>query len=194
VYLLSGGTDGRSRLSHDVVNCRVKVVVIVVASRELRDAQRVVGVWQSATDVRHYHTSQSLSQSVNQSMNQIDHDFKSGPSNEITLGSTGDIRRELKVRFLHYASSGQSLPSGRRRAMDHDATHPTQLRWHAKDHILVYLKPMTDDPSSPSKKLVEKLARETPFVCHAFSHEFLGRRTWVVCHGLNGSSCDSSGP
>ena len=78
--------------------------------------------------------------------------------------------------------------------MDHNATHPTQLRWHAKDHILVYLKPMTDDPSSPSKKLVEKLARETPFVCHAFSHEFLGRRTWVVCHGLNGSSCDSSGP
>jgi len=70
VYLLSGGTDGRSRLSHDVVNCRVKVVVVVVASRELRDAQRVVGVWQSATDVRHYHTSQSVSQSVNQSINE----------------------------------------------------------------------------------------------------------------------------
>ena len=30
---------------------------------------------------------------------------------------------------------------------------------------------MKDDPSSPSKKL----ARETPFVCHAFSHEFFSR-------------------
>jgi len=98
VYLLSGGTDGRSRLSHDVVNCRVKVVVVVVASRELRDAQRVVGVWQSATDVRHYHTSQS------------DHDFKSGPSNEITLGSTGDIRRELKVRFFSIQLLAKACP------------------------------------------------------------------------------------
>jgi len=52
-----------------------------------------------------------------------------------------------------------------------------------------FLKPMTDDPSSPSKKLVRELARKTLFVtpskklvrelarktlfvCHAFSHEF----------------------
>jgi len=44
--------------------------------------------------------------------------------------------------------------------------------------LLLWLKPMTDDPSSPSKKLAQK----TPFVCHAFSHEF--SLVWETCSEL----------
>ena len=48
-------------------------------------------------------------------------------------------------------------------------SHRQRQRMHRLiRHLAYFLKPMTDDPSSLSKKLV----RETPFVCHAFSHEF----------------------
>jgi len=80
------------------------------------------------------------------------------------------------------------------------------------------VKPMTDDPSSPSKKLVREtrmknsvcmsciLARvflrcEKLVPCWSqlysvqvsrasISYEFLGRSTWVVCHGLYYRSTD----
>jgi len=73
------------------------------------------------------------------------------------------------------------------------------LEWASR----FWLKPMTDDPSSPSEKLGrnravtnseqvsrtrKKLVRECMtydgVFRASFSYEFLGRRTWVVCHGL----------